>query len=279
MIIRLIFLSFILFLTSCNSIYIVKNRIKYADHLVKEQNFIQEIIKTNDFALFSYQKIINPKNKVLNIYIEGDGLAWENRYRLSRNPTPTDPIALKMALVDKAENIIYLARPCQYVDFSLNKNCANQEYWSRARFSQKVIDSTNQAIDKIKIKYGFKNINLFGFSGGGAVAVLVASKRSDVKSIKTIAANLNHKMLMKMHKVSPLDQSLDAIDVAYKLSKIRQIHIAGKQDNTVYVRTIESFVNKVNKNSKDKIAYLKIIKDANHEYKKWPEIWSNIINK
>ena len=37
-----------------------------------------------------------------------------------------------------------------------------------------------------------KGIHLIGYSGGGAIAVLTASRREDVLSVRTIAANLDH---------------------------------------------------------------------------------------
>ncbi len=269
------------FTASCHSILVVENRIKYADNLVKDSGFVKKNIKTDNFYLSSYQKISNLKNKTLNIYIEGDGFSWKSRYELSRNPTPINPVALKLALKDQADNIIYLARPCQFSDFKIDINCSNEEFWSRARFSNKVIQSTNQAIEDIKQKYGFKTINLFGFSGGGAVAVLVASRRDDVGSIKTVAANLDHDNLTKIHKTTPLNQSLNPINFANKLYKIDQIHIAGFQDKTVPHLIIESFVNKVNNYVKDsnKVACIKIITKADHEYEDWPKVWANIVNK
>ena len=267
----------LLFLASCNSILLVKNRVKYADNLVKNTDFVGKTIKTDDFYLFSYQKITDSNNKTLNVYIEGDGLAWRNRYELSSNPTPTDPIALKMALKDLAKNVIYIARPCQYVDFDVDNNCYDQEYWSQARFSKEVIDSINVAIDKIKEQYHFKNVNLFGFSGGGAVVALVATKRNDVKFIGTIAANLNHEMFSKIHGTTPLAQSPNPIDFAQKLSKIPQLHLVGESDEIVPKEVVQSFVDEVNKYSK--VAKIKIVEGANHEYPQWPELWYKIINK
>lgn len=277
----LIFVAiFLLFLTSCNSIFLVKNRLKYANDLVKNSDFKSQILATDYFSLFSFQKIQNPKNKILNVYFEGDGFAWKTKYQLSKNPTPLDPIALKMALQDNSENVLYLARPCQFIDLNFDLNCRNQEFWSRARFSLQVIDSENQAVEKIKEQYGFKKVNLFGFSGGGAVAILVAVKRKDVESVKTIAANLDHEKLSKIHNATPLSQSLNPIDFAKATANITQLHLAGGQDETVPYPIIESFVNEVNNYSFfSKKAQFQIIKKANHEYEKWPQIWSEIINR
>lgn len=280
MIRNIVIIIFLLFVTSCNSILKVENRVKFAQELVKESDFNKENIKTDDFYLFSYQRITNISNKTLNVYIEGDGFAWRNRYTLSRNPTPINPIALRMALEDKSDNVVYLARPCQFSDYKVDLKCNNEEFWSRARFSNEVVNSTSQAIDVLKKKYNAKEINLFGFSGGGAIAILVAAKRNDVKSIKTIAANLDHVELMKIHSATPLSKSLNPIDFAKEVANINQTHLAGELDKIIPTHIIQSFVDLVNKESKGlNKAHIKTIKEANHEYKRWPQVWSEFINK
>ncbi len=271
-------LLMLLAVSSCGNMLWVKNRVKYADNLVKNTEFRSENIKTDDFYLFSYQKITNPNNKILNIYIEGDGLALRSRNRLSKNPTPINPISLKMALSDKSQNILYLARPCQYISFNNDKNCQNSDFWSRARFSKKIVRSTNQAINKIKEKYNFKKVNLYGFSGGGGLAVLVASLRNDVVSIKTIAANLDHEKLGKIHQTTALFLSLNPADFIDKIFKIDQLHLAGGNDQIVFDHVIKDFVDLVNNYSKSDKAKFKLIEEADHEYEKWPEIWGKLIN-
>jgi hypothetical protein len=47
----------------------------------------------------------------LSIYLEGDGLAWVSRTEPSRDPTPDNPIALRLAAIDSAPNVIWIARP------------------------------------------------------------------------------------------------------------------------------------------------------------------------
>ncbi len=74
----------------------------------------------------------------------------------------------------------------------------------------------NVAIDKLKQKYNSEKLQLIGYSGGGAVVTLVASQRSDVISLVTIAGNLDHQTWTKHHKVSPLTGS-------YKLELINSV--------------------------------------------------------
>ena len=77
-------------------------------------------VKTSYFNIKSYYRF-SRKGHPLTIYIEGDGQAWLTRTQPSLNPTPRNPLALRLAALDKSENVVYLARPCQYVDLSSEK--------------------------------------------------------------------------------------------------------------------------------------------------------------
>jgi predicted esterase len=265
----------LLLISSCSSNLLVKNRIEFADKLALSANLKKSVTQTSTFFLTNYSKIENPQSQHLSVYIEGDGYSWKNKYTISNNPTPTDPIALKMAIIDPSPNILYIARPCQYTDLELDKNCSNQ-YWSGSRFSKTVINSVNEVINKFTAKYKIKTINLYGFSGGGAVAVLLAAQRNDVNYIATIAANLDHEKLTKIHHTTPMNDSLNPIDYTEKIKNIKQLHIAGGADNIVPDYVIKSFVDKINLSGGK--AEFKSIKNADHEFKNWPEIWSKNIN-
>ena len=82
---------------------------------------------------------------------------------------------------------------------------------------------------------------MIGFSGGGAVAILVSAQRRDVTGIRTVAGNLNHKVWTTYHNVNPLKGSLNAVDVANKVSDIPQIHYVGDLDRNIGLRLAESF--------------------------------------
>lgn len=262
-------LFFLVSLSCCNNKTSLINRQRYAQELVLNSKLESSIIKTKNFFLLTYIHISDPESKNLNIYIEGDGLAWKNRYTISSNPTPTNPIALKLAIIDKNSNVAYIARPCQYVDLKTDLNCQSK-YWSQARFAKSVIDSTNEAIDQIVKRYQIESINLYGYSGGAAVATLVARTRTDVKSIITIAGNLNHKELTKIHKVTPLYDSLNPIDFIEQIKTLPSYHIAGEKDKVIPSTIIKDFVQKINDSGG--CAKFKEIPEATHEFNKWPEI-------
>jgi hypothetical protein len=80
-----------------------------ADNIAQLHHFQKQLIKTNPFMLTTFQKFsTSPStsntnhtiNQTLTIYIEGDGRTWITRSKLSSNPTPKNPLALKLAVLD-----------------------------------------------------------------------------------------------------------------------------------------------------------------------------------
>jgi len=257
------FILFAVFLFTGCSKYSLENRINLAQELAQKSHFKSRNIETDSFILKTYTKVQDNKLP-LKIYIEGDGFAWINRYTLSSNPTPINPVALKLATLDTYKNIAYVARPCQYVS---TKNCS-KEYWSNKRFSQDVIHSMNQAITIIKKQTRSEKIELVGFSGGAAISLLIASQRDDVQKITTIAGNLNHALLHEHHGIPPLRDSLNPIDIASKISHIKQIHFIGGKDEVIPPKIAYSFRKASNNNSNIKIV---ILPNATH-VKNWESI-------
>ena len=259
---KILSIGFLLFLTGCSK-YSLDNRINLAQNITKKSHFESRNIETDSFTLKTYTKV-QDKTLPLKIYIEGDGFAWVDRYTLSSNPTPVNPVALKLASLDPYKSIAYIARPCQYIS---NQNCS-KEYWSNKRFAKEVVQSMNQAVSILKKQSHSKNIELLGFSGGGAIALLIASQRQDVQKITTIAGNLNHKLLHKYHGIAPMKDSLNPVDIASKISHIKQIHFIGGKDEVIPSQIAYSFKDASQNHSNIKIV---IIPEATH-LKNWESI-------
>ncbi|CDK97478.1 conserved protein of unknown function [Magnetospirillum gryphiswaldense MSR-1 v2] len=207
------------------------DRDAHADLLAKPARMSRMQMNTDPFVLTSFVRISDHSQPV-TIYIEGDGLAWLSRTEVSRDPTPKNALGLALAAVDPAANVVYLARPCQFTEQARSSVC-NLTYWTAKRFSPEVIAAMNQAVDQVAAQVPGQKLNLVGYSGGGAVAVLVAARRQDVASIRTVAGNLDHAEVNRLAKVSQLSGSLNAIDVAGQVAKIPQIHYSGTDDPIV----------------------------------------------
>ncbi|MCJ2164994.1 MULTISPECIES: hypothetical protein [unclassified Pseudodesulfovibrio] len=203
-----------------------------------EHGFTQETFLGENFDLKWFWR---GQGDVLRVYIEGDGKAWLSRSRPSSDPTPDDGAAFRLAAADTGTAVMYLARPCQFVEGEQARNCITP-FWTSARFSEPVIQDLSLALDAAKSRIGARRLELVGYSGGGAVAVLLAARRDDVDLIVTVAGNLDHTLWTEMHGVSPLRDSLNPVNVARGVQGIRQVHIVSVDDEVVPPAVVESYV-------------------------------------
>lgn len=177
----------------------------------------------------------------LTIYIEGDGLAWLDRHTPSFAPTPADPLGLRLAVADAGGGAVYLARPCQYTQGTAFKGCHNR-YWTGHRFAPEVIGAMDHAVEQLKSAYGASRLMLVGYSGGAAVAALLAARRGDVVALVTVAGTLDTELWTREQHLSPLQGSLNPKDVASRLAQLPQWHFVGQQDRVVHQGVLTSFL-------------------------------------
>jgi dienelactone hydrolase len=189
-------------------------------------------LETRRFTLAAYQRDQGGADDTLVVYIEGDGLAWITRGQLSDNPTPPDPVGLRLAARDDAPTVLYLARPCQFVTGRAARHC-EPKYWSTARFAVEVVESVDEAVSMVKRATGKPKIELIGYSGGGTLAMLLGAHRQDVSKVITIAANLDPSFWAAHHGVTPLHESLNPIDFATRLGRMPQVIFVGGRDRIV----------------------------------------------
>ena len=230
-------------------------------------------IETPDFTLQSWYSPVKSHSN-LTVYIEGDGLAWINSRRPSSNPTPINPVALELALRHPQGNVAYLARPCQFVPLDNQPNCI-RDAWTDGRFSESVVKSMDSAISKLKDQFKADRITLVGYSGGGAIAILVAARRDDIEKIITVAGNLDHRAWTDHHILNPLIHSLNPADFAKQVSSISQLHLVGAQDKVIPSIIAESYRARPTDQKKIQI---KIVDGYDHHCC-WVDDWLKLIEK
>jgi hypothetical protein len=253
-------------MTSCAS------KLERVKRIAVPAGFKSKVIRTNTFSLQSFYRILEP-GAPITIYIEGDGQAWLTRTQPSPNPTPTNPLVIRLATIDENENVIYLARPCQYVNLRTEKLCSIP-YWTQKRFSREIIIAINDAINIMATIAKTARIHLVGYSGGGAVAAMVAAKRNDIASIRTLAGYMDHVALNRKVNVSPLIGSLDPIKAAPRLQKTPQIHYSGSKDKRVPGWVLKNFRKAVGSKECVTLRYV----NATHE-EGWEEVWQRVWSK
>ncbi|MDA0231826.1 MAG: alpha/beta hydrolase [Proteobacteria bacterium] len=254
----------------------VEDRRDGAQQLARGAGFSTQILRGDAFELQTFYRAgpssAAASGPALRVYIEGDGFAWISRYRISPDPTPRNPVGLKLAAADHTSAVFYIARPCQFIGVGRNPNCT-QKYWTSHRFAPEVIASTSAVIDQAKKIAGATVIELVGFSGGGAVAVLVAARRSDVASIRTVAGNLDHVTLHRRKEVPPLTGSLNAVDVAAQVAAIPQIHYVGAEDEIIGAYVAKSYRHRAGTSN---CIAIQTISGASHTGG-WDEIWPSLV--
>lgn len=263
-----------LFLSSCMTIPSLEERRSLANELARLHGWQSVLIESEKFDLVAYVPSFQNPGKKLTIYIEGDGLAWVGRTQPSFDPTPRDPLALRLALAHQDGNAVYLGRPCQYVDAELS-GCSRL-YWTDMRFAPEVISATSQAIDILKQKFGASRLVLVGYSGGGAVAALVAARRNDIALLVTVAGNLDHRAWTSYHHISPLAGSLSPADQVDALHNIPQWHFVGASDGNITPEIIQSFANRFPLRYRPEV---RVMPGFDHRCcwaESWPAIWRQI---
>ncbi len=195
-------------------------------------------IQTRLFHLVAYARF--GADPVLHVYIEGDGHAWSTRTRPSDDPTPWSPIALELAIRDPSASVAYLARPCQYIEAGSDPAC-EPFYWTAGRYAEPAIASADLAVDRLLARSGAQSVALVGYSGGGAVAALVAARRHDVATLRTVAANLDTAAWTSRQSSTPLIGSLNPADYTDRLQFIPQLHFVGGEDSVVGLDITRSY--------------------------------------
>jgi predicted esterase len=197
-------------------------------------------LQTRSFTLAAWAGAAgSAQDGLLSVYIEGDGLAWLSSQTPSNDPTPVDPLALRLAVAQPGGAVAYLARPCQYKG-AADARCS-QRYWTGERFAEAVIDASDQALDQLKARAGARRLLLVGYSGGGAVAALLAQRRNDVAGLATVAGNLDPNGWTRLHRVSPLLGSLDPMTARHALSRLPQWHWVGSADRNMPATLAQGF--------------------------------------
>jgi hypothetical protein len=247
-----------------------QDRMAHAESLAAAARLRPGRIVAGAFLLTSFARIDRPDRPV-TLYIEGDGLAWLSRTEPSADPTPRVAIGLALAAADPGANVVYLARPCQFTPMALDPRCAIP-YWTGKRYAPEVVASLDAAVTHFAGLVPGQPIRLVGYSGGGALAALVAAGRHDVVSIRTVAGNLDDEFVNRLHQVSAMPQSLDAITVAPRLAAIPQIHFSGADDSMVPPAVAERFAAAVGLDC----ARVVVLPGMGHE-SDWPARWPALL--
>lgn len=188
-------------------------------------------VQAGPFSLRFFLNDAQPRAAVVNVYLEGDGSPWTTPRLVARNPTPRNPLALKLMQQDP-NRALYLSRPCY--QGRQNEFPCEPWLWTHGRYSKQVVQSLSNGIDTLVQKYApDAKIRLIGHSGGGVLAMLIAERLAKVIEVITLAANLDIDAWADHFNYSRLAGSLNPVTRSGLTASVAHIHLVGGRDKQV----------------------------------------------
>ena len=195
-------------------------------------------IANEGFQLSGQVKEIKAGQK-LRVYIDGNAVT-KGIFR--KRPALPYPVAAELAQKDKYPYILYLNRPCYFID---NDKCS-PEVWEIGRYLPEVIDEMSEALVRIQLKYRIPEFEFVGYDGGAAVALLLATrmKNTPVK-VYTVGGILNTSQYAILIDEEIHSDSLNPATEGYSLSNIPQVHFVGAKDKQVPLALTKDYVKRI----------------------------------
>ncbi len=233
------------------------------EQLIEQNHFEKTVHESKPFNLLTINNFQYQKDKsMLYVFIDGDGIPWRTRTQISSTPDPINPLVLTLMSITPYSSI-YLSRPCYWIQ---TNNC-HYKWWTNKRYSQTVVNSMTNTLQKVSKKYDA--ITLIGYSGGGTLAIIIANSVKKVTRLITLSANVDHKKWTTYHNYSPLVDSLNANDYRLPL-RVSQYHFAAENDKNIPPVWIENFSNL------QPISHFSLIKNIDHQCC-WGDQWKKIL--
>lgn len=209
-----------------------------ASRIARPAFMVERTMTTSTYALNVWERM-HTRGAPANIYI-GEG-----------GSTPSHALGLHLASRDQADNLGWIAQPCQFHSPSTNADCKID-----APVSADAVAAFSETLDDIKARYDITGFNLIGYDSGGAIAAHLAAGRSDVLSLRTIAGTLD-----------------TAHDIAPALRATPQFHFIAAGDQIVPPAIYHGFRQTQGESSCVRYA---MIQDADHR-KGWVEVWPKLL--
>lgn len=200
------------------------------DQTAAEFGFTRELMRGTTFLHVVYRNDSGRETGPLHIYLEGDGSPYLDRRWISRDPTPRNPLMLRLMALDPGPSI-YLSRPCY--NGRVTAPTCDSALWTKARYSADVVDSAVAVTRRLMSQRQTQALFLIGHSGGGTLAMLMAPQLAETRAVITIAGNLDTDAWTQHHGYEPLSGSLNPAHYPPLDQRIMQLHLVGTNDANI----------------------------------------------
>ncbi|MBS1211628.1 MAG: uncharacterized protein H6R26_244 [Proteobacteria bacterium] len=187
--------------------------------------FVQQTLAGEGFLLTAYYKHSDGPDRTLHVYLEGDGTPWLTPERVAPDPTPRNPLMLRLMGMDRSA-ALYLGRPC-YNGHATDAGCSAL-LWTQRRYASEVVSAMSVALRNFLNVHPYADLVFAGHSGGGVLAMLMARHFPQTRLVTTLAAPLDIDAWTDHHDYSRLDGSLNPMDSAP--AEFQEIHYFGAMD-------------------------------------------------
>jgi hypothetical protein len=229
--------------------------------------FERTIVTGQDYRHVVYSSGRIGPTPVLRVYLEGDGSPYLDRWTVAADPTPRDPLMLRLMAADERA-AVYVGRPC-YDGLADDPPCTAID-WTVGRYGPQVVASLQRVIEQLARERGADEIELYGHSGGGTLAVLLGARIAGVRRVVTLSANLDTDAWTALHGYSPLAASLNPVKQGPLPPSIDQQHYAGGKDRVVPAALVDAGARRLGAPG------AVVIPDAKH-LAGWQEHWPALV--
>jgi hypothetical protein len=249
----------LLLLTACTT------ATELLDREARKFGLTRQVLKGTVYQHVAYQNAFT--GNTFHIYLDGDGTPWSTRFIIAADPTPRNPLVLQLMAQDDTPSL-YLGRPC-YHGLAAVSPCSPL-LWTSRRYGPEVVDSMAAALAGFLTSTPYAKLVFIGYSGGAALAMLLAERFATTRGVLTVAGNLDPDRWAVWHNYTPLHGSLNPAIRPPLSSAILQMHYAGGRDINIPTHLIHDVV------SMQRSAKLIVVEDYDHVCC-WEATWPIIL--
>lgn len=204
------------------------------DAIAAAAGFSRTVVRGAGFDHVVYANA-RPAGAAVHVYIEGDGRAYLDRWTAAPDPTPRRALMLELMQSDPVR-AVYVGRPC-YFGLAQVAPCTPLD-WTLRRFSAPVVDSMASVVTAAAA--GASSIEIYGHSGGGTLAVLLARRLPGVTRVVTLAGNLDPVAWNRLHGYTAFTDYVDPLAEGPLPARVSQVHAVGAEDRNVPPSLVEA---------------------------------------